>query len=121
MLNRVGASTLPCVRPFFYFLHLLRSLFSSTYKLLLDCKFRMTLQSVLSCMEFLYQKYMFHCVVRCREVNKSGSRDLSFLVAIFNVLGCIHQLISRSKVGLYLDEVFLDGRHYSVQDQAFVD
>ena len=39
-----------------------------------------------SVVEFLYQKSMVHCVVRCRQVDKSGSRDLSFLVAIFNVL-----------------------------------
>ena len=45
----VGVSTLPCVRPLFYFLHLLRSLFSCTYNLLLNSKFCMTLQSLISC------------------------------------------------------------------------
>ena len=30
MLNRASASTIPCGRPFFRFLHLLRSMFSST-------------------------------------------------------------------------------------------
>ena len=48
ILNRVGASTLPCGRSFYCFLHLMRSLFSSTYNLLLDSKFWMTLQSLLS-------------------------------------------------------------------------
>ena len=28
---------------------------------------------------------MVHCVIRCRQVDKSGSYDPSFLVAIFNV------------------------------------
>ena len=42
--------------------------------------------------EFLYQKSMVHCVVRCRQVHKSGSSDLSYLVAIFYVLSQIQQL-----------------------------
>ena len=61
MLNKVGASTLPCGSPFFYFLHLLRSLFSSTYNLLLDSKFWITTKFTVLCgvVEFLYQKSMF--------------------------------------------------------------
>ena len=74
--------------------------------------------------EFLYQKYMVHCVVYCRQVQKSGSRDISYLVAIFYVLSQIPQLpctwLSRSKDGLFLDEVSFNGRRYSVQDQSFV-
>ena len=42
--------------------------------------------------EFLYQRSMIHCVVCCRQVYKSGSRDVSYLVAIFYVLGQIQQL-----------------------------
>ena len=51
-VEQVGASALPCGRPFFCFLHLLRSLFSSTYNLLVDSKFWITLQSLLSCAVF---------------------------------------------------------------------
>ena len=67
ILNRVGASTLPSVRPFFFFLHLLHSVFSSTYNLLLDRKFAVLCNVV----EFRYQKSMVHCVVRCRHVDKA--------------------------------------------------
>ena len=65
---------------------------------------------------------MVHCVVHCRQVNKSGSRDVSYLVAIFNVLDSTVELYMAFlvKAGLFLDEVFFDGRRYSVQDQSFV-
>ena len=49
MLKRVGERTLHCGRLFFCSLHLLLSLFSSTYNLLFESRFQITLHSVLSC------------------------------------------------------------------------
>ena len=59
--------------------------------------------------EFLYQKSMVHCVVCCRQVHKSGSRNLSG-----GHLLCVE---SDSTVDLYMT---FHGRRYSVQDQSFV-
>ena len=80
----------------------------------------MTLQSLLSCVVFLYQKSMVHGVVRCRHDDKSGSSGLSFLVAH---LQCVEldstvDLYMTSKASLFLDEVF--SMVGAVQDQAFV-
>ena len=91
MLNRDGASTIPRGNPFFGFFYLLRSLFSSIYNLLLNSKIWIILPNVLSCVVYLYHKSMVHCVVRSRQVDKSGSRDPFFLVAIFSVLDKIQQ------------------------------
>ena len=59
--------------------------------ILVDSRFLM-FAILCSVVQFLYQKSMVYCVVRCRHVDKSGSRDLSFLEAIFNVLSKIQQL-----------------------------
>ena len=66
MLIKVGASTLPCGRSFFCFLHLLHSVFSSTKKSSvgqpdLDNPTKFTV--LCGVVEFLYQKCMVHCVV----------------------------------------------------------
>ena len=65
---------------------------------LLDSKYGITLQFSVLCgvVVFLYQKSMVHCVVCCRQVHKSGSRDLSYLVVIFYVFE------SESTVDLYM-------------------
>ena len=84
VLNSVGATTLPCGRPLISFLHLLRSFFFVGQQVLDDSTKFAVLCSVV---EFLYQKSMVHCVVSCRQVDKSSYRYLSFMVAIINMLG----------------------------------
>ena len=71
MLNRIGERTLRWGKLFFCFLHLLRSLFSFTYNLLLDSMFSMfstwmVVQGFV--VDLLDEDPMVHCVISCRQV-----------------------------------------------------
>ena len=78
MLNKVGASSLHCGRPFFCFLHMLRSLFSSTYNLLLHNKFGITQQGVClvwCCRFFCIRSLWFTVSKNVHEVSASSLHD----------------------------------------------
>ena len=75
-------------KPFFRILHLLRSLFSSTYNLLLNNIFWRTLHSWLFCydVELLDEDPMVHRIVWCRPIGKCCTGNHTSLVTIFDVL-----------------------------------
>ena len=86
-------STLPFGKPLFFFLHLLRSLFSSTWNLLLDSKFWITLQSFLSCGNTIEWEDSVRHPGNFVDATLSDTMDCRYKHLMF--IGYINKLISK--------------------------
>ena len=68
---------------------------------------------------------MVHCIVRYRQIDKSGSCDHTPLVDILYVLSEVQQLddawLSGPKICLFFDEMSINNWSYSVKYKSFIE